>query len=188
MGSFIFFIFYFLIIATTLICLYLYIIKSWSVTFIVVTLLLNHISSHVIHLFFIYYFLYLNFSSPYFPKKKKKILPSISSQTYYYTSSNLSLSFLPLYLLLLYRYTSFLFFYILTLLLPIQSIFSPTKLWVLSLSLDEFLFFLITLVCTQNMVPGFNLYLGSQFICVVAFGFPIIDGPILGDPNTLLFP
>ena len=50
-------------------------------------------------LFFIYFFLYLNFSSPYFPKKKKKtfLLP-ISSRTYWYTSSNLSLSFLPLYL------------------------------------------------------------------------------------------
>ena len=137
---------------------------------------------------FIFYILFSLFKL-FFPLfSKKKILPPISSQTYYYTSSNISLSFLPLYLLLLYRYTSFLFFYILTLLLPIQSIFSPTKLWVLSFSLGEFLFFLITLVCTQNMVPGLNLYLGSQFICVLAFGFPIMDGPILDDPNTLLFP
>ena len=71
--------------------LYLYIIKSWSVTFIITMLLLSHISSHVIHLFFTFSFLYLNFSSPYF-QKKNHLLP-ISSHTYCYNSSNLSFFF-----------------------------------------------------------------------------------------------
>ena len=44
------------------------------------------------------------------------------------------------------------------------------------------------IVHTQNMVHGLNLYLDSQSICVVGFGFPTMGGPMLGDPNTLLFP
>ena len=73
---------------------------------------MNHISSHVIYLFFIFSFLYLKFSSPYFQKKKKKktfLLP-ISSHIYCYISSNFSLSFLLFYLpttLLLYFLTLF---------------------------------------------------------------------------------
>ena len=62
-------------------------------------LLLSHISSDFINLFFIYSFLYLNFSSLYFQKKKIFfLLLPINSRTYCYTSSNLSISFLPLYL------------------------------------------------------------------------------------------
>ena len=73
-------------------------------------------------LFYIYFFLYLNLSSPYFQKKKKKtLLLPISSRTNWCTSSNIFLSFLPLYLPTTLPYTSFLFFYILTLLLPILS-------------------------------------------------------------------
>ena len=30
-------------------------------------------------------------------------------------------------------------------------------------------------------------FLGSQSICVVSFGFPIIGGPMLGNPNTPCF-
>ena len=44
------------------------------------------------------------------------------------------------------------------------------------------------IVHTQNMVLGFNLYLDSQSICVLGFGFPIMGDPMLGDPNALLFP
>ena len=96
--------------------LYLYITKSWSVALIFVTLLLNHISSHVIYLIFIFSFLYLNFSSQYLKKKKtkkKSLLFPISSHTYCYISSNLSFSFLPSYLpttLLLYFLPHFLYF------------------------------------------------------------------------------
>ena len=71
----------------------------------------NHINSHVIHLFFIFSFLYLNFSSPYFQKKKTFLLP-ISSHTYYYISSNFSLFFCLFISPLLYRYTSLHFFII----------------------------------------------------------------------------
>ena len=44
------------------------------------------------------------------------------------------------------------------------------------------------IVRTQNMVPRLNLYLGSQSICVVGFRSPTMGGPMLGDPNALLFP
>ena len=125
-------------------------------------------------LFFIYFFLYLNFSSPYFPKKKKKtfLLP-ISSRTYWYTSSNLSLSFLPLYLPHYFTVilpSSFLYFdsfstyfilYKFDIIFPFNPYFFHTKLWVLSfsvslLSFGEFLFFLITLI-------KFDIYI---YICV----------------------
>ena len=157
--------------------IYIYITKSWSVAFIITTLLLSHISSYIIHLFFIFSFHYLNYSSPYFPKKKKKLfffllvhtpivtllptfffifyffislilycytfflffiyfflylnfsspyfqpkkktlLLSISSRTYWYTSSNLSLSLLPLYLFTTLPLYFIPLFYILTFLLP----------------------------------------------------------------------
>ena len=98
--------------------IYIYITKSWSITFIIVMLLLSNISSYIIHLFFIFSFHYLNFSSPYFPKKKKKkktLLFPISSHVYCYTSSNLFLSFFLFYFfisLLFYCYISFLFLFI----------------------------------------------------------------------------
>ena len=41
---------------------------------------------------------------------------------------------------------------------------------------------------TQNMAIRLNLYLSSQSICIVGFGFPTMGGPMLGDPSTLLFP
>ena len=44
------------------------------------------------------------------------------------------------------------------------------------------------IVHTQNMVVGLNLYLGSQSICIVGFGFLTMGGPILGNLSTLLFP
>ena len=126
-------------------------------------LLLSHISNHVIHLFFIFSFLYLNFSSSYFQKKKKLFFSLLV-----HTPTTVTL--LPTFLFpfcifispLLYRYTFFLiFFYILTLLLPIlfcKNLISffhsihifPTRNCELSLSLSlslgEFLFFLITLI------------------------------------------
>ena len=40
---------------------------------------------------------------------------------------------------------------------------------------------------TQNIAIGLNLYLGSQFFCIVGFWFPINSGPMLGSPGTLLF-
>ena len=43
-------------------------------------------------------------------------------------------------------------------------------------------------VCTQNMAIGLSLHLGLQSICIVGFGFPTMDGPILEDPSMLLFP
>ena len=45
-----------------------------------------------------------------------------------------------------------------------------------------------TYVGTQNMTIGLSLYLGSQSIYIVGFGFPTMGGSILGSPNTLLFP
>ena len=32
-----------------------------------------------------------------------------------------------------------------------------------------------------------NLYLGSQSICIVSFGFSTMGGPSLGDPVTFVF-
>ena len=46
----------------------------------------------------------------------------------------------------------------------------------------------MVIVGTQNMAIGLNLYLDSQSICIVGFGFPTMGGPILRDPDTLLFP
>ena len=136
-------------------------------------LLLSHISSHIIHLFFIFYFLYSNFSSPYFQKKKKKktIFHPISLHTYYYTSSNLSLSFLPLYLSTTLPLYFLPLFYILTLLMPILFCINlisfshsihifPTQnceysLFLSLLSFCEFLFFIKTLIKVEiNMCFG----------------------------------
>ena len=116
---------------------------------IIVTLLLPHISSHVIHLFIFIFFSLFKLFFPLFSKKKEKrkktlVLP-IRSHTYYYTSFNLSFSFLPFYLsttLPLY-FLHFLYFYF----------DSSSTYFILykikceySLSLGEFLFFLITLI------------------------------------------
>ena len=136
-------------------------------------LLLSHIGNHVINLFFIFYFLYLNFSSPHLKKKKtnkqtnKQTLPlPISSHTYYYTSSNLSFFFFFFFTSLSPHYFTVILlssFYILTILLPIlfcinllsfsHSIhnfltqnYKYSLSLSLSLSLGEFLFFLITLI------------------------------------------
>ena len=38
------------------------------------------------------------------------------------------------------------------------------------------------------MAIGLNLYLGSQSICIVGFGFPTMGGPMLGNLSTPLFP
>ena len=38
------------------------------------------------------------------------------------------------------------------------------------------------------MAVGLNLYLGSQSICIVDFGFPTMGDPMLSNPNALLFP
>ena len=97
----------------------------------------------------------------------------LSSHTYYYTSSNLSLSFLPLYLPTTLPLYFLLLFYNLPLLLPILFLykfdiifsfnpyFSHTKCeFSLSLFLSEFLFFLITLI----KVDGFYLLI---LICVL---------------------
>ena len=118
---------------------------------------MSHISSHIIYLFFIFSFLYLNFSSPYLKKKKNTLLLPISSHTYYYTSSNLPLFFLPLFLLTILSLYFLSLFYILTLLLPILFCINlisfshsihifPTQNCEYSLSLDEFLFFLMILI------------------------------------------
>ena len=37
---------------------------------------------------------------------------------------------------------------------------------------------------TQNMAVGLNLYLGSQSICIVDFGFPTMGDPMLGNLST----
>ena len=36
------------------------------------------------------------------------------------------------------------------------------------------------------MVVGLNLYLGSQSICIVGFGFPTMGDPLLDNLNTLM--
>ena len=41
---------------------------------------------------------------------------------------------------------------------------------------------------TQDMAIGLNLYLDSQSICIVGFGFPTMSSHILDDPIMLLFP
>ena len=38
------------------------------------------------------------------------------------------------------------------------------------------------IVHAQNMVLGLNLYLSSQSICVVGFGFPTMSSPLLRNP------
>ena len=43
-------------------------------------------------------------------------------------------------------------------------------------------------VRTQNIAIGLNLYLSSQSICIMGFGFPTKGDPMLGSPGTLLFP
>ena len=77
-------------------------------------LLLNHLRGHMIHLFYIFSFLFLKFSSPYSPKKKKKkkknslLLPISSHMLLHFFQLSPSLfSSLSLYYFLLYRYTSF---------------------------------------------------------------------------------
>ena len=126
---------------------------------IIVTLLLPHISSHVIHLFIFIFFSLFKLFFPLFSKKKKKktlILP-ISSHTYYYNSFNLSFSFLPFYLSTTLSLYFIFYIFILTLLLPILFCINlisfshsihifPTQNCEYSLSLGEFLFFLITLI------------------------------------------
>ena len=87
-------------------------------------LLLTHISSHIIYLFSTYFFLFLNFYSPYFKKKKKKLFFSLLVHIYYYIASNFSpLSFLLYFSTTLYFTvtisSSFSLFYILALLFPI---------------------------------------------------------------------
>ena len=96
--------------------LVLYITKSWSVPLIIATLL----SSHIIHLFFIFSFLYLKFSSPYFQKKKKKLLFSLLVHTPTITFfPTFLILFLPLYLPTSLPLYFFPLFYILTLFLLI---------------------------------------------------------------------
>ena len=46
----------------------------------------------------------------------------------------------------------------------------------------------MVIVGTQNMAIGLNLYLDSQSICIVGFGFPIMGDPMLSNLITLLFP
>ena len=40
----------------------------------------------------------------------------------------------------------------------------------------------------QNIAIGLKLYLDSQSICIVGFGFPTKSDPMLGSLETLLFP
>ena len=108
---------------------------------------------------FIFFFSLFKLFFPLISKKKKTFFLPISSHTYYYMSFNIFLSFmslylsttLPLYFLLLFLYldSSFTHFilYKCDIIFFIQSIFFPHKtVSSLSLSLSEFLFFLITLI------------------------------------------
>ena len=74
-------------------------------------LLLNHLRGHMIHLFYIVSFLFLKFSYPYSPKKKKKnslLLPISSHMLLHFFQLSPSLfSSLSLHYFLLYRYTFF---------------------------------------------------------------------------------
>ena len=150
----------------------LYKSKSWNIAFIVATLLL----SHIIHLFFIFLFLFLKFSSPnYIYKiKNKKLFFSLLVHTYCYTSSNFSPPFLSFYLpttlgFIVTLPSSFYLSYILTLLLPILFCinlmsflpFNPDFQHNLSLSVD-FPFFLICVLVLCVCVC----------VCVCFFHFP----------------
>ena len=46
--------------------------------------------------------------------------------------------------------------------------------------------FIEQVVRTKNIVNGLNLYLGSQFICVVGFRFPTMDSSYYGRPKCML--
>ena len=126
-------------------------------------LLLSHISGHIIDLFSTSSFLFLKcFFFRFFEKKNKKkrtLFLFLVAHTYYYTSSNFFPTCLPLYLPTTFYFSvallsSFSLSYILTLLLPIlfctnlisflqfNSYFPTQKLWVLSLSLSRWIFFL----------------------------------------------
>ena len=122
--------------------------------------------SHILHLFFIFSFLILNFS-PNSLKKKKKVFFSLSVHTYYYISSNFSPPFLPLYLSTTLCFTirvlsSFYLSYILTLFLPIlfclnlisflpfNPYFSHTKMWVLYFSPSHLFWWIFILPYNSN--------------------------------------
>ena len=134
-------------------------------------LLLNHLRGHMIHLFYIFSFLFLKFSSPYSPKKKKKkktLFFSLLVHICCYTFSNFPPPFSPLYLpttfcftvtlpssfYLSYIMTLLLLFYILILLLSIlfyiiliSFFFHQNIISTLSLSLSLSLYFLLVVFC-----------------------------------------
>ena len=94
--------------------LYLYISKSKSVAFIFVTLLLSHISSHIIHFFF--FPLFLNFYSSYSPKKKKLLFSLLVTVTLSPTFTLLLCLFISLLFstlpLLFFHYSLFFIFWL----------------------------------------------------------------------------
>ena len=99
---------HFFLISPIFISIYLYIFKSWSITFIVTILLLSHISGHIIHLFSLFKFLFflfffLNSSSPISPHLLLHFLLHFPSL----------FTFLSPHYSLLYRYTSFILLFFL---------------------------------------------------------------------------
>ena len=153
--------------------------KSWSVVFIIAKLLLNHINGHIINLFSISYFLFLNFYSPY---TKKKLFFSLFVYIYCYTPFNISPLSLPFY------FPTTLYF---TITRP--PYFPHKKLWVLSLSLSlslRVLFFLIILIKVDSfffflvyalVICFFNFPLQSFLSAFYSFGWILIRG------NTCFF-
>ena len=161
-------------------------------------LMLSHNSSHIIYLFSISSFLFLNFFFPYYQIIiiKNFILP-ISSHLLLHFLQSFPSCFVSLssHYFLLYRYTSFIFSYILyfdfssihfilykfDIISHLIHIFSTNKLWVLSLSLFSFggfSLFLITLI----KVNGFFIFLIIKNVfwyCIFFFHHKVFSLPFI---------
>ena len=142
---------------------------------------MSHISSYIIHLFFIFSFLHLNFSSPYSPKKKKKnLLLPISSHLHLHFFQHFPFLFVSSsshYSLFTVTLPSSFFcfdfssphfiFYKFDIIFSIQFIFFLQKT-VSSLSLSGFLLFLITLIMVDFFF-FFNMCFSIVCVCVFYF-------------------
>ena len=176
---------------------------------------MSHISNHAIHLLIFYIFFSISKILFSLFVKNKKLFFSLLVYIYYYTSSNNSPSFLPLYLsIILYfaitlplSFFSFLYFdyysphfilYKFDIISLIQCIFFPQKfLNTLFLSLGGFLFFLIIPIKVDGFfkyVFWYCVFLISHhkvfflpFTSLVEFWFGLILS-FFGNRNLYLYP